>query len=426
MSDTSAPRRLRVLHICDHLGWPGSRMHGVKRLFAWMLPRFDASRYHVSLISLRKKDLSEDTLEQLGIDVRYLSRGKFDPATLTDLLKLIDREQADVLQQVLPEGTGASPVLIQFGSPGPFQKVVVLSVSPAGRAWVSKIGFRPGADDLLAGEASWLARLGQIADIKTYVPELALAGRLASGRCFLTMPAATVQPSRAQLGPLHRRFLQHLCRASVSEWLWDEAPLRRRLHDRFLRLSGSVASPVLNGPLEEWQRIDAELRGQVIPTCIGHGDFAPWNINRDARAITVFDWEYAQDSATPLHDFFHFHCIQRVLLRRSRLRPRGLDALLQAGRSHLQAVLPSVDQSANRVAQMFGLYLLDTLSMYVEASGGVDAGDLVVADCVECLLTLRLLDDPPAERVAGSWADRTRWSVSGTGNGDATVSIRPR
>ena len=105
MSDTSAPRRLRVLHICDHLGWPGSRMHGVKRLFAWMLPRFDASRYHVSLISLRKKDLSEDTLEQLGIDVRYLSRGKFDPATLTDLLKLIDREQADVLHM---HGYGAT------------------------------------------------------------------------------------------------------------------------------------------------------------------------------------------------------------------------------------------------------------------------------------------------------------------------------
>jgi glycosyltransferase involved in cell wall biosynthesis len=62
-----------------------------------MLPRFDKARYQVSLVSLRKKDLSEDTLEQLGIDVRYMHRGKFDPATLTDLLKLIDREQADVL-----------------------------------------------------------------------------------------------------------------------------------------------------------------------------------------------------------------------------------------------------------------------------------------------------------------------------------------
>ena len=34
-------RKLNVLQVCDHLGWEGSRMHGVKRLFAWMIPRFD-------------------------------------------------------------------------------------------------------------------------------------------------------------------------------------------------------------------------------------------------------------------------------------------------------------------------------------------------------------------------------------------------
>ncbi|QKS29777.1 MAG: hypothetical protein HT579_13175 [Candidatus Accumulibacter similis] len=339
---------------------------------------------------------------------------------------LMARGEADLLQQVLPADSGASPVLIQFGSPGPFQKVVVLSVSPAGRAWVSKVAFRPGADELLAGEASWLARLGQIAELKAYVPELARAGCLTSGRRFLTMPAASVLPSPAQLGPRHRRFLEHLCRASSSEWLWDEAPLRQRLHGRFLRLSESVASPLLAGPLEAWQRIDSELRGRVIPTCIGHGDFAPWNINRDAGAITVFDWEYAQDSATPLHDFFHFHCIQRVLVRRSRLRPRPLMALLQAGRSHLQAVLPAVDASLAQVAQMFRLYLLDTLSMYVEASGGVDARDQVVADCADCLGTLRLLHEPLAERAAGVIRDNGRWPLRRAANGDATVSIRPR
>jgi glycosyltransferase involved in cell wall biosynthesis len=90
-------RRLNILQVCDHLGWEGSRMHGVKRLFAWMIPRFDPERCAVSLVSLRRKDLSEDTLEQFGIDVTYLGRGKFDPATLTDLLKVIDRKQADVL-----------------------------------------------------------------------------------------------------------------------------------------------------------------------------------------------------------------------------------------------------------------------------------------------------------------------------------------
>jgi glycosyltransferase involved in cell wall biosynthesis len=90
-------RKLNVLQVCDHLGWEGSRMHGVKRLFSWMIPRFDPQRFNVSLVSLRKKDLSEETLESFGIDITYLHKSKFDPATLTALLKVIDRKQIDIL-----------------------------------------------------------------------------------------------------------------------------------------------------------------------------------------------------------------------------------------------------------------------------------------------------------------------------------------
>ena len=90
-------RKLNILQVCDHLGWEGSRMHGVKRLFGWMIPRFDPARFNVSLVSLRRRDLSEETLDALGIDITYLHRSKFDPATLTDLLKVIDRKQVDVL-----------------------------------------------------------------------------------------------------------------------------------------------------------------------------------------------------------------------------------------------------------------------------------------------------------------------------------------
>lgn len=88
---------LNVLQVCDHLGWEGSRMHGVKRLFAWMIPRFDPERYNVSLVSLRKKDLSEETLESLGVDITYLHKSKFDPATLPALLTVIDRKKIDIL-----------------------------------------------------------------------------------------------------------------------------------------------------------------------------------------------------------------------------------------------------------------------------------------------------------------------------------------
>src|SRR6476659_4858662 len=92
-----SPRLLNVLQVCDHLGWEGSRMHGVKRLFSWMIPRFDPDRFRVSLVSLRRKDLSEETLEAQGVDITYLHRSKFDPWTLPALLQVIDRKKIDVL-----------------------------------------------------------------------------------------------------------------------------------------------------------------------------------------------------------------------------------------------------------------------------------------------------------------------------------------
>jgi glycosyltransferase involved in cell wall biosynthesis len=80
-------------------------MHGVKRLFAWMIPRFDKARFNVSLVSLRRKDLSEDTLEQYGVDVTYLGRHKFDPGTYGHLLRVLKEKNADVVHM---HGYGAT------------------------------------------------------------------------------------------------------------------------------------------------------------------------------------------------------------------------------------------------------------------------------------------------------------------------------
>ena len=80
-------------------------MHGVKRLFSWMIPRFDPARFNVSLLSLRKRDLSEEPLEALGVDITYLERSKFDPMTLPALLKVVDAQRPDVLHM---HGYGAT------------------------------------------------------------------------------------------------------------------------------------------------------------------------------------------------------------------------------------------------------------------------------------------------------------------------------
>ena len=90
-------RRLNVLQVCDHLGL-GRLAHARRQAPVCVDdPAVRRDRFNVSLVSLRKKDLSEETLDSLGVDIEYLHRSKFDPATLPALLKIIDRKQIDIL-----------------------------------------------------------------------------------------------------------------------------------------------------------------------------------------------------------------------------------------------------------------------------------------------------------------------------------------
>jgi glycosyltransferase involved in cell wall biosynthesis len=114
-------------------------MHGVKRLFSWMIPRFDRERFRLSLVSLRKKDVSEETLESLGIDITYLERGKFDPLTLPAMLRIVDRQRIDVLHL---HGYGATTfgriVAARRGIPAILHEHANLTDTP----WFQKIADR--------------------------------------------------------------------------------------------------------------------------------------------------------------------------------------------------------------------------------------------------------------------------------------------
>jgi glycosyltransferase involved in cell wall biosynthesis len=151
---SAAVGKLKILQVCDHLGWEGSRMHGVKRLFSWMIPRFDATRYDVSLVSLRKKDLSEETLESMGVDITYLHKSKFDPATLTALLKVIDRQKTDILHL---HGYGATTfgriAGWMRGLPTILHEHANLTGTPGSPTWVTRVADRvlaPATDISLA------------------------------------------------------------------------------------------------------------------------------------------------------------------------------------------------------------------------------------------------------------------------------------
>lgn len=85
-----------VLHVCDKFGVAGSSIHGVSRLFSWWFPRYDR-RFQVSLVGLKRPEPASRLLEEQGIPVRHLSRGRFDPRILGDLVRVARERQARIL-----------------------------------------------------------------------------------------------------------------------------------------------------------------------------------------------------------------------------------------------------------------------------------------------------------------------------------------
>jgi glycosyltransferase involved in cell wall biosynthesis len=75
----------------------GSSIHGVSRLFSWWFPRYDRSRFDVSLCGLKHPEPATEWLGEQGIPVHHLGRGRFDPRILSDLVSLARERGARIL-----------------------------------------------------------------------------------------------------------------------------------------------------------------------------------------------------------------------------------------------------------------------------------------------------------------------------------------
>ena len=147
-------------------------MHGVKRLFSWMIPRFDTARFNVSLVSLRRKDLSEETLDALGVDITYLERSRFDPLTLPDMLRICDRKQIDILHL---HGYGATTFGRTVGAMRGIPTIVHEHANLTNTPWFQKLADRalePFTDIALAvsqSTADFVVKARLIPERKTRV-----------------------------------------------------------------------------------------------------------------------------------------------------------------------------------------------------------------------------------------------------------------
>lgn len=214
-------------------------MHGVKRLFAWMIPRFDRERFNVSLISLRWKDLSDDTLEQYGVDVTYMGRHKFDPGTYPALLRVLRDKRADVLHM---HGYGATTFgracARRLGLPAILHEHANLTDTP----WFQKVADRllaPHTDLAIAASestAEFMVRARMIPAERTKVVYLGVPlGEFARPRSAEEIVAARaslgIEPSTIAVGTVTR-----LMPSKGNQYLVEAVPeiVTRHPHARVL------------------------------------------------------------------------------------------------------------------------------------------------------------------------------------------------
>ena len=88
--------KINVLLANDHLGWKGSHLHGVGRYFLNIIPNFSDLVSVVPCI-MRKKDGLDKFFKGKNIKVNYFSRTKFDPRTLLDFIRIIKRENINIM-----------------------------------------------------------------------------------------------------------------------------------------------------------------------------------------------------------------------------------------------------------------------------------------------------------------------------------------
>jgi len=89
-------KKMHVLWLVDHLGHKGF-MHGAGKYYLNTIPFFDKTKFDITLCVLRKKDNLTKHFEEQGIKIYHLGRGKFDPCTLFDLIKLAEKERINLI-----------------------------------------------------------------------------------------------------------------------------------------------------------------------------------------------------------------------------------------------------------------------------------------------------------------------------------------
>lgn len=90
-------RRLRVMVVGDHLGYPGGVLHGVTTYYLDVLPALAAAGVELTVCFLREPHQASESLRGHGISVLFLSAARGNPLVALQLAAIARRQQCSIL-----------------------------------------------------------------------------------------------------------------------------------------------------------------------------------------------------------------------------------------------------------------------------------------------------------------------------------------
>jgi hypothetical protein len=233
----------------------------------------------------------------------------------------LESEPLERLENEIARILGEADIRVAFyvGVPGAYRKIMAQVMSPCGKVLAfAKIGIPPLAQAAVEGEGRVLLRLSESTALRGAVPDV--LGRFGwQGGKVLLMTGGPTRPGPRRLSGVHARFCEDAFLSFAREYVFEEGPMYARMTETLRRLTPDLPDPLPAYYDRALGQLGKRLGSVPVPLSLAHRDFAPWNTRLGTEGLFVFDWERAQEGATPLYDAFHFWAIQAALFGR-RLR----------------------------------------------------------------------------------------------------------
>lgn len=307
-------------HSCvDHRPGPGEQRQAVETRSFGLVTRRNGRGYLVSLASRRAAaaaltlDNPQTLKARLGWRILRagLRLGVRQPFLRRVRLPISQAEQPGAHQAPLLAhlqglvGQSSLTYAISLGAPGPHRTPLVQMMDACGRVLAyAKVGHDAASNALVQNEARVLQALAPARWQAFTLPQV-LATDWWQGffLCVLSAPHTQYGRVPARLTPLHLMALHELWTMQAVWRPLPASPFWLTLAQYVRQVNHAYYRGVLEQGMASAERW---LATTALPFRFCHGDFTPWNVQRDGQKLRIVNWECAASSGPPLWDLCHF------------------------------------------------------------------------------------------------------------------------